>query len=97
MPIHIGFTGTRNDLSGSQLKWLKDELVMLDLHTRLVKLERPVLHHGDCVGGDATAHAMAQALGWDIQVHPPIKERYRAFCKGAQETHQERGYLARND
>lgn len=96
MTVHIGFTGTRQLLDDRQLAWLKDELVMLDLSIRLVRLQKPVLHHGDCVGADASAHQLAQQLGWDIQIHPPMKQQYRAFCKGAEIIHEPAGYLARD-
>lgn len=96
MAVHIGVTGTRQALDERQLRWLKDELVMLDLSVRLVRLQKPILHHGDCKGADATAHEMAQALGWSICIHPPIKEQFRAFCKDAEVIAPPAGYFARD-
>jgi hypothetical protein len=40
------------------------------------------LHHGDCVGTDATAHDLALALGCRVFVHPPDRDVFRAFCVG---------------
>lgn len=41
--------------------------------------EACVLHHGDCVGADEEAHTIATAQGFDIEVHPPIDGRWRAY------------------
>lgn len=97
---HIGITGTRGVLSSAQKAWLKDEMVMLDLQIRLVRLERPVLHHGDCVGADAFGHELAVQLGWHVIVHPPIADRYRAYCEipqdGVSKILRKRKYLDRD-
>lgn len=52
-------------------------------------------HHGDCVGADAEAHAIA--LGKvPITIWPPANESQRAFCKGAATTKPADDYLVRN-
>lgn len=40
------------------------------------------LHHGDCIGWDEECHNMGAHYGIKIVIHPPIEDRYRAFCKG---------------
>lgn len=100
--IHIGVTGTRGILSPHQKRWLKDELVTLDLSVRLVQLQHPVLHHGDCLGADAFAHELAVQLGWSVVIHPPLNSKYRAYCSiedahaRASKILRERKYLARD-
>lgn len=56
----FGFTGTRSGLSVPQQAWLAK---MLNGGT--------ALHHGACVGADATAHSLADGLGMSIVIHPP--------------------------
>jgi hypothetical protein len=53
------------------------------------------LHHGDCVGADADAHAIARALRARVVVHPPWVTKKRAFCHG-NETRDPLPYLERN-
>jgi hypothetical protein len=36
------------------------------------------LHHGCCVGGDATAHHLARLFDIKIVGHPPVNKRYIA-------------------
>lgn len=61
----LGFTGTRNEPTDEQLKWLRATFVV-GLPSEL--------HHGACIGADAQAHWQAlNCLGGRIQivVHPP--------------------------
>lgn len=69
----IGFTGTRDGLTNKQLAWLVTtfEDGVADGTIREV-------HHGACVGADASVHA--QALECEVPVHvwPPVNPRYIA-------------------
>ena len=67
---HVGFTGTRQGMTSAQAE------VVATL------LKAGVLHHGDCVGADAQAHAIARENGLGVVIHPPTSTSLRAFCKG---------------
>lgn len=60
----LGMTATRNELTGKQALWLRDQI---DLAT--------CLHHGACVGGDQAGHLLAVDRDLIIFVHPPLNER----------------------
>lgn len=75
MTVHIGFTGTRQGMTDFQRWQLR---LRLDYGCGM----RHTLHHGDCVGADAEAHAIAKDFGYLIHVHPPLLRWYRAFCQG---------------
>lgn len=86
----IGITATRDGLTPSQVTVLRSLLAAFrDLH--------PVarLHHGDCVGGDYTAHLLARELGIAVVTHPPDVDVLRAFTVG-DETRPTLPYLKRN-
>lgn len=86
---HLGFTGTRNELSLAQHKKL---VLVLEL---CWQQEYRILHHGDCVGADASAHKLAWAMGYEIIIHPPTDGRLRAYClKG--KVLEPKPYLDRN-
>lgn len=72
---HVGFTGTRNDLTTLQYWRLEAVLALLQ------NMGAEWLHHGDCQGADAAAHDIAHGLGYKICVHPPDVHGGRAFCK----------------
>lgn len=76
MTLHIGFTGTRHGMTAYQ-QW------MLRLRLGCGCGTTHTFHHGDCVGADAEAHAIAMDLGYLIHVHPPLPRQYRAFLQGA--------------
>lgn len=84
--MRIGFTGTQHGMNRKQLE---------ELRRFLQRTEAYELHHGDCIGADAQAHAIALALGVSIVIHPPINPAKRAFCKGT-EVLPENEYLIRN-
>lgn len=86
----ISFTGTRKGLTTIQHEMLED---MFTCTPRGLDV---TLHHGDCKGADAIAHDIAQALGWNVVVHPPLHDGYRAWCGGATATWQAKEYLQRN-
>lgn len=68
----VGFTGTREGLTTEQ------EVTV----TNLLVVKAKELHHGDCVGADAEAHAIALQQGIAITIHPPDKPGARSFCFG---------------
>lgn len=71
---HVGFTGTREGMTEFQKRALRKAM-----ESATVDGIENVLHHGDCIGADAEAHDIAVDLGWDITIHPPTDQRYRAF------------------
>lgn len=73
--MKIGVTGTRFGCTAEQLY----QLTGLIQNLKMIDSE---LHHGDCIGVDAEAHAIARTLEMDVIIHPPIDEKLRAFCKG---------------
>jgi hypothetical protein len=74
MNVHIGFTGTRDGMTTYQRHCLE---VVLWAHKHAESF-----HHGDCVGADAQAHALAREVHIPCHVHPPLVSRYRAWCVG---------------
>lgn len=71
--LDLGFTGTRQGMTGKQRASLADHLER--------KVQRfACLHHGDCVGSDAEAHEIARRLGLYIVGHPPLNTKMRAYC-----------------
>jgi predicted Rossmann fold nucleotide-binding protein DprA/Smf involved in DNA uptake len=86
----LGFTGTRAGMSYAQ----KTELArLLDEKFRMNLGE---FHHGDCLGSDAEAHAIAIEKGWRVVIHPPDKSFARAYCTGAVDTLMPSPFLERN-
>jgi hypothetical protein len=63
---------------------------------RILLVLRPTeVHHGDCIGGDTQVHDLAKAAGARRVVHPPVSDRYRAFCNG-EEVREPAPYLERD-
>lgn len=85
--MRVGFTGTREGMTPLQ---------KTSLRKLFIDLIASELHHGDCVGADAEAHAIAQELGLRIIIHPPIDQSHRAFCEGAHEIRIPKKHFARN-
>lgn len=86
---HVGFTGTRRHPT----RWQRQTLQQL---LGALRYDGLYLHHGDCVGADAEAHSIAQRLGVDVVLHPPVDDTYRANSTGAVETAKPLPYLERN-
>lgn len=90
MPI-LGFTGRSDPVPAAQresLRWL--------LKFMCDEEDAAELHHGDCVGADAVAHAIGLDLDLEIVIHPPTDLKKRAFCQGALIVWPPRPYLDRN-
>lgn len=85
----IGFTGTQRGCTERQLDKLEQTLV----HLR--QRGATTFHHGDCVGADEQAHAIAVRLGYVIVLHPPVNDNKRAFC-AANFVEKPLEYMARN-
>lgn len=83
----IGFTGTQRGMTDSQKQ---------DLTALLTRYRPSEFHHGDCIGADAQAHAIAISLGIRVIIHPPRYASKRANCTGAAETRPPDEYLIRN-
>lgn len=74
--MRLGFTGTQDGMTERQKASLRRYLT-------LGRDRIDEFHHGDCIGADEQAHAIAvEVLGVDkIWIHPPTNPRKRAFCK----------------
>lgn len=85
----VAFTGTQVGCTDAQV---------VALARLLVALRVSVLHHGDCVGADETAHRVAKAAGARVQIHPPRIATKRAQCEVSRGDvmHAPDEYLARN-
>lgn len=88
----VGFTGTRYGMT--KVQCVAFEVVYIGLCVR-------ELHHGDCVGADAEAAAIAHyhrspASPVRIVCHPPLDGTHRAFFAHSDEVFPARHYLARN-
>lgn len=82
----IGFTGTRNGMTEPQKQTLS---------TLLREMRPQAFHHGDCVGADAEAAGIADALGVRIICHPPTNTTDRAYTR-ADEAREPKSYFERN-
>jgi hypothetical protein len=88
LELEVGFSGNQQGLSSSQWRSFR----------HVLEQWRPgTFHHGDCIGSDADAHAIALSLGWCVVLHPPADPKKRAFCEGAFVTLPPRPFLKRND
>lgn len=86
-PIIVGFTGTQRGMTDRQRGALRQ---------LLERLQPAQFHHGDCIGADAQAHAMAVSANVPVYVHPPTDIRKRAFTTDATSSFPARPYLERN-
>lgn len=71
--MRVGYSGTREGMSWWQIRELETYLRTHDVEE---------LHHGDCLGGDYEAGAIAQRLGIRVVIHPPSNGVYRAYAPG---------------
>lgn len=85
--MKIGFTGTREGMTDAQKSAVRQ---------LLIDLKATELHHGDCIGADDHADALAHELGLYVVIHPPVDEAHRAFCRYANETRGPKTHFARN-
>ncbi len=85
--MDVGFTGTQQGMTDAQRATLR---------TWLVEHYPDSLHHGDCIGADAQAHALALEWGIPVTLHPPEDGSKRAFCVGAVNVAGLKPYLERN-
>lgn len=82
----IGFTGTQRGMTRRQVVALRQ------LMTGATEL-----HHGDCIGADAQADAIARIFGVPVVIHPPENPSKRAFtAQGGDTVWQPLPYLERN-
>lgn len=86
----VGFTGTQNGMTKLQLMSCTAAL------TALHGMKANIFEHGDCIGADAQAHAIAVHLCFDIIIHPSYYKNKRAFCTGAKLVMDPKPYLLRN-
>lgn len=86
--MRVGFTGTRQGMTGLQ---------RLAVKRLLAELCPSEAHHGDCLGADAEFHLLAYSLTGDPRVvgHPPANNQMRAYC-GFDYCHVPKPYLDRN-
>ena len=83
--MHIaGFTGTQEGMTSQQ------KSRVAECFARVKEL-----HHGDCVGADATADDIAHGMQIRVVIHPPVNHSKRAWCK-YDEIFEEKDYLVRN-
>jgi hypothetical protein len=87
--MNIGFTGTRGKLTVKQMEGISDAIRGLPAmdHT---------FHHGDCIGADEYAAAVAHLYGLHVTAHPPSNQKYRAHAVWSDQILPEKPYLARN-
>ena len=70
----LGVTGTRQGITGEQL-----EALYAWFH-RHASLGYTDLHHGDCVGADATVASRLGSFGLRLVSHPPVeRSKWRAW------------------
>ena len=82
--MEVGFTGTRSGMSEKQEKAFAKNLLGVTK-----------LHHGDCIGADKQADAIAVALHIPRKAYPCNLSDQRAYCD-TEETTKERPPLLRN-
>lgn len=67
---HLAYSGSRFGMTLQQKDYLISFLATMIQGSEIEKI---ILHHGVCVGGDTEADEIARALGLKIWFHPSIK------------------------
>lgn len=75
MKIVIGFTGTQHGMTPEQHQMLQEQMIAASSAVGDTEF-----HHGDCIGADLQAHALAYYMGYKVVIHPPEDESKRAFA-----------------
>lgn len=88
--MDIGFTGTQGGVTERQ------EGALFKVLSSLRSKGAEWLHNGDCVGADAVAFELWNALGGLSMGHIPLVDAKRAFCKHDAEFEEPKPYLDRN-
>lgn len=91
----VGFTGTSRGASPFQLAALEEKLKALQADGF------DELHHGQCIGADEQAAAIAKKLGFRVVSHPgtirdPKNTMYRSDFAGNDETREARPTVQRD-
>lgn len=71
--MKLGMTGNRYGISNEAQTKLIDFLN----ENKIIEV-----HHGDCLGADATFHDICSNLKIKTVIHPPDQDGMRSFCKG---------------
>lgn len=90
--MHVGFTGTRNQMPLVQIKALDNIMVEEILFGEDEEISA---HSGDCLGADTTFYHQAVMRGFRTIGHIPEKDDLRAFCEYDEER-KSKSYFARN-
>lgn len=76
---HVGFSGSRLGMSNKQLEWV-ERLLRL----RMTQYGLGWFHHGGCIGADYEAHKIARNLGYKIDLHPPLDNKFQVPGLGSE-------------
>jgi len=89
----IGFTGTREGMTGHQITEL---ILFFDTRMLTVGGKDVEFHHGCCVGADEQASIIAKSIGCKIVAHPPVDTKLQSALITADEWRDPLGYIKRN-
>lgn len=93
----VGFTGTQVGMTVKQAGIIDKFLTELLNKYLLITHDSPFeFHHGDCIGSDEEAAAIAFEIGYKICCHPPINPTKRAFFHNNDVMYDLKGYIDRN-
>lgn len=92
--MHVGFSGSAQSLTDFQREKIKQWLIDLGMRAQ----GDVVLHHGGAVVGDEYAHNTAKALGYKIELHPPLDKKLQFNYDPTDfvAVHPEYSYFGRN-